>query len=416
MHGRFQFGPPAPPASLSFGVRPRPNDGLLAISMSVLRVLTIVIALALSARLSAEEIERIWVHGEINGRPVRFAFDTGAFTSALVRPTARQLGLEVMPAQTNTFLYVPGGKRDLEWTEECDMKVGPIEGRVRIPVIDLPTWGKADFEGVVGWDTVTNAVVCLEAFVDGVTFLSEVPPLAAEWPRVRAVPTVHGLGLEIPHANQASGILLIDTGSDKGVALPPQAWRKWKKAHPKAPLTLGTDASPSEGFYVYEEAWADKISFGPVTFKNVPIQEASRYAGDHLDTQYEGTVGLAALKRLELVVDPSHSVAYWRERKSSDSRYSYNGLAAVFAVTSEHPNEPVARVVNGGPAYAAGVRDGDVLLHVDGIKATSWSDSWLSRFELPAGTRLKLGLKRNGKSFETTATLSEILKPERSSN
>ena len=132
-----------------------------------------------------------------------------------------------------------------------------------------------------------------------------------------------------------------------------------------------------------------------------------------MDAQYEGTIGLAALKRLELVVDPSHSVAYWKQRKSTDSYryYSYNRLAAVFRSTAKDPNEPVARVLKGGPAYAAGVRDGDVLLQVDGIPVTSWNESWLSRFELPAGTSLKLTLKRDGKSFQTTATLREILQP-----
>jgi hypothetical protein len=49
---------------------------------------------------------------------------------------------------------------------------------------------------------------------------------------------------------------------------------------------------------------------------------------------------------------------------------------------------------------------------VDGIACKSWSESWLSRFYRPAGTKLKLTLERDGKSFKTTAILRDILHPE----
>lgn len=34
-------------------------------------------------------------------------------------------------------------------------------------------------------------------------------------------------------------------------------------------------------------------------------------------------------------------------------------------------------MVEGSPAYEAGVRDGDSLLQVDDVPATSWSDKWI---------------------------------------
>ena len=52
-----------------------------------------------------------------------------------------------------------------------------------------------------------------------------------------------------------------------------------------------------------------------------------------------------------------------------------------------------------------GVRNGDVLLQVDEVRLTSWSQSWLNHFGLKAGAKLKLTLDRDGKTFKTTATL-----------
>jgi S1-C subfamily serine protease len=60
-----------------------------------------------------------------------------------------------------------------------------------------------------------------------------------------------------------------------------------------------------------------------------------------------------------------------------------------------------------------GVRNGDVLLQVDEVRLTSWSQSWLNHFGLKAGAKLKLTLDRDGKTFKTTATLREILAPSK---
>jgi hypothetical protein len=373
------------------------------------RALFVLGVVAWSGWASAEEVERIWLDGEVNGKPVHFVFDTGSIYSALLRQTVEKLGLHLTPPQSVYSLYTPAGNQDLQFTEECAAKVREIEGPTRFAVLDMPAGAITDFDGILGWSSVTNAVVSIDAFVGGVTFLAKVPSLAAEWQHIPAISVYSGLGLEIEHGNHRNGVVVVDTGSDEGVALPPQTWRKWKKAHPRSPLTLGFNYTPSGGRYVYEEAWAEEISFGPLTFKNVPIEEGNPFASKPVGKGYEGTIGLAALKRLELVVDPRQSVAYWRQRKSTQSRYSYNRLGAIFTGTSKRPDEHVARVIKDGPAYIAGVRDGDLLLDVDGIKVTSSTDNCQSRFYLPAGTRLRLSLARRGKLFQTTATLSEIL-------
>ena len=375
--------------------------------------LLLLLATALPPLAGAQdETERIWVKGEVNGNPVRFAFDTGSPPSMLTRQTAQQLGLQLLPPQTNTYFYVSGGKQQyFDITKECTLKVPGIEGPMVFGIADVPPWGYADFEGVLGWLTVTNCVVSIDAMSGAVSFLDKVPPRVSKWSHTSAVSIYDGLALKIPHRNGTIGLLLVDTGTDKGVALPPQTWLKWKETHPNAPLTLGTEATPSDGFYMYEEAWADSISFGPITLKNVPIKNAGPSSHERLGKEYEGTIGLASLKQLELVVDPRHDVAYWRLRKSTYSTYSYNRLGAVFCATTNQLDKGVARVIKGSPAYAAGVRDGDVLLEVDGIKTTDWSSSWISRFNLPAGTKLKLTLDRKGKVFQTTATLTDILQP-----
>lgn len=220
------------------------------------------------------------------------------------------------------------------------------------------------------------------------------------------------LDIRIPLGAGREGILCIDTGADGGVYLPNAAWTEWTNTHRETATTLTTSFFPLEGFQVQTEAWARSISFGPITLTDVPTSNEGPTKASVWGTNYQGTLGLAALKRLDLVVDGVNSVAYLQSKKTPPLPYDHNRLGAVFVATGAHTNQGVAYVVAGSPAYEAGVRDGDILLQVDGIVCKSWSESWLSRFWRPAGTKLKLILERDGKTFKTTAILRDILHPE----
>jgi len=63
-------------------------------------------------------------------------------------------------------------------------------------------------------------------------------------------------------------------------------------------------------FFVQEEAWADEISVGPIVLKGVPIGRAGPAGSNRWSVQYEGTLGMAALKRLDIVVDGNKGIAY----------------------------------------------------------------------------------------------------------
>src|SRR5208282_4636003 len=177
------------------------------------------------------------------------------------------------------------------------------------------------------------------------------------------------------------------------------------ETHPHIPITLETAFTPDDGFFVTEEAWADQIFVGPVVLKGVPIERAGPAGATKWGAQYEGTLGLAALKRLDFIVDGNNGLAYLQAKKTRPPAHRYNRIGAIFAATTIQTNQAVARVVDGGPAYEAGVRNGDILLQVDEVTVTGWSDSWRSRFYMPTGTKLELTLKRDGRIFKTTATL-----------
>jgi len=353
--------------------------------------------------------ERIWLQAKINGQPVQFCFDSGSCISALCPQAVKRLGLKFIPAPTND----PGRGLLAGHTEECTLVLDGVAGPASFPVLDLPANVLADFDGLIGWWTVSPNILRIDAVAMEVAFLPSVPKETAQWDQlsVLAMTNSGALDLQIPRGAGRHGVLSIDTGSDSGLALPASEWSRWKEAHPRAPLTLKTDFTPSDGFYVTEEAWADQIAVGPIIMTGVPITRAGPLGSTRWGARYEGTLGLAALKRLDFIVDGNNGVAYLRAKRTRPPAYSHNRLGAIFVPTVQQPKQAIAQVARGGPADEAGVRDGDVLLQVDQLDVRSWRTDWPSRFSLPAGTRLKLTLQRDRKIFTTTATLRDILQP-----
>ena len=166
---------------------------------------------------------------------------------------------------------------------------------------------------------------------------------------------------------------------------------------------------------VAEEAWAEDLTLGPIKFTDIPIGEP-----DDADlvpgAEFQAALGIAALRRLDLIVDGPHYIAYLRPRQSSAPPYSHNRAGAVFLPPDFQRTNLFARVLEGSPAYRTGIRDGDEVLKVNGKDVPDWrtyGDSMESCCESPAGTELRFTLKRGETNFETTVVLHELLGPQR---
>jgi S1-C subfamily serine protease len=167
--------------------------------------------------------------------------------------------------------------------------------------------------------------------------------------------------------------------------------------------------------FAEEQAWAEKFSLGPLELTDVLIEEAADRIFSARLPDYAGTLGLEALKRLDLIVDGKHGIAYLRPKQTTSAPGDHNRLGAVFVPRDDQSDDLVARVLDGSPAFEGGIRNGDVLLSVGGRDVTTWrtdpGDPYNWAFESPAGTALELTVKRGDLTFKATVLLREILKP-----
>ena len=70
-------------------------------------------------------------------------------------------------------------------------------------------------------------------------------------------------------------------------------------------------------------------------------------------------------------MDGKTGVAYVQPHPGPRAPYQHNRLGAIFA-PGDASDDLVAFVLDGSPAYEAGIRNGDVLLKIGDLDATKW--------------------------------------------
>ena len=282
-------------------------------------------------------------------------------------------------------------------------------------ILEWPTGVRNELDGVIGWPPLRTNVWFFDGPRENVDIVPEVPQEALRWQKL-AVRQDNQLLLEVP-TDRGVRTVLIDTGAYTGLALAQDAWEAWNAANPKRPATMQAHVILSYGLVVSPEAWADEVTLGPLTLRDVPVAPAPQAAHD-AHPGYLGTIGLYGLSRMRLVVDGERNAAYVAPSDSPPKPYEHNRLGAVFTPKDLDSDPLIARVAPGSPAEEAGVRDGDRLLAIGGLDATRWRTDPavmpLSRhFERAAGTPIHLTLERDGERKLIEAVLRDILAPKR---
>ena len=277
-------------------------------------------AVALSLWVSASHAEeRIWLPAKINQKPVRLIFDTGASKLILFTRAAQRLGLAVSNPPPD---MVPSPGETLGGlSEECTLLIGPTTGRTRFSVVDTPSYIQWEEDGVLGWPPISGNIIRIDSGSRTVAFLAAVPEEVVGWTRFRVRPGPT-LCLEPIGDRAAKLVLVIDTGSEGGAALAPARWREWKRAHSNEPVTLDAFFMPGAGLMVKEQGWAKDLALGPLHLTDVPIVEANVAEISLGATQFAASLGLAALARLDFIVDGKQGVAYLRPKMTQIGRAS----------------------------------------------------------------------------------------------
>ncbi len=371
-----------------------------------------------AAALHADD--RLFIEAKVNDQPLKLAFDTGAGAGAPVifHDFATRHGIKIIPASPDIPLK-PGNVR-VSFTEAVKLELqGHTYLDAQLGVVDTMRDNPWDIDGLIGWPVTRNNIWLINGSSLKLIALAEVPPETAGWLKFREIKDSQTLFLALPQPGPgATASLGIDTGADDGVELSDKAWYQWRRAHLKQPVILEAYSMAGADLVITELAWADEIEIGGLILRGVPVTVMApmtqRGRPDAI-----AMLGLAALKRMDTVLDGKNGVAYFRPLITPPPPYKHNRLGAIFTPTDpETSSELLAHVAKGSPAEEAGVRDGDILLKIDQLDVTPWrshpdilaamKESWVKA----PGTKIRLTLRRGGKTLLIDVVLRNILGPE----
>lgn len=370
--------------------------------------------------LSVDIFDRIvYLPATINGAgPYTFVLDTGAGgISALDQSVAESLGLRLTP--------MPGGGGAGEETIEInrvDSLTISLPGLsfadrtvFTIPLHRMdPHWGKRK-DGVIGGDLLCTLVTRIDYeservdFHDATSYEYSGPgesiPVTNMGDFLFLNAEVFLYGKEKP----IDAFFLLDTGVRVSVFNTP-----YSKKH-DLPAQSSKTATGVTGFGIGGVSRGivgrvRGIRIGSFLFEHPVVDFSLDEAGALADTSFSGIIGADILGRFHVVLDYSRSKIVLEKNRCFDDPFEFDMCGIRFVMEGEQFDRvKVFYVFDGSPAAEAGVREGDVVMAIDGRVAGSFTREALREYMEREGKEVRLTIKRGDLRTEVTVRLRRMV-------
>lgn len=333
---------------------------------------------------------RIYIPAKVNGRHVEVLLDSGADTTVLDKSFAESIGREMLGSNIVTG---SGGEMDAGYARDVVIEIRNMKLDIpSVAVIDLAEISNRigiPLPVILGRDVFLQSIVDIDpsgptiAFHDPATFT---PPAAATMVPLEPLGTLRVVPVSIEGLPEAP--MIFDLGNGGYMSLGPDYWQKHNLLEGRRSSTRSSGAIGGE--QINRVATLKAIRFAGVTFRDVPAEFDSPNVETDSDRE-AGNVGMPLLRRFRMMIDfPNNRmfVIPLRDRIDEPFPRERAGLRVV-----QDGNRLVVRHVSvGSPAEAAGWKEGDSIVAIDGQKiGPDFPSSQLSLWAMrPAGTTVTL--------------------------
>jgi hypothetical protein len=204
--------------------------------------------------------------------------------------------------------------------------------------------------------------------------------------------------------------MLIDTGAELN------AWFQTitkESVHLPEKWVQGTIGEGFNGIITGKYGHIHQLCFGEFCLKNpiVSFPDSSTITGIIAQSKRDGTIGSQLLSRFNLFIDISRKRIFFKPNENFNNRYVYNiaGIEIVQITPSINLSE-VLDVWSNSPAEKAGIKKGDQINEINGIKAFEMTVSEIRKiFETPSRTPLILTVMREGKEIRVEIEMKDMI-------
>lgn len=321
----------------------------------------------------------------INGRPAEAWLDSGASMTILDAALAERLGIS-----TQGEVRAQGVARRMSGVRlaTAGLQIGALNlPRRRVAVTDLSALSQAaprPVEIILGRDVFDEAIVDIDFRARRIILSPKTgfapPPHATPLP-LRRLGVLRGFPITIGGARTTAVLDLGNAGSlmlDRGFA---EAFGLLKGRRVSTQMSFGADGAHESGAVSLDGVRLDGAVFDDVP-ADLVLEPASKAAAN---------VGLGLLSRFRVTVDFSGS-RLWLRPYPDAARRPFRKNRTGLTVLREGDGLRVRHVAKGSPAEAAGWREGELIVQVDGRSAAAAPE--LGRFSFgPPGRTVILTLQ-----------------------
>ena len=350
-----------------------------------------------SATIPVEIINNhVYLPVSINGHTLHFMLDTGG-RNLLTPQAATKAGVKSVGA-------FDGGGVGKNIVNQGVARVGEIIVGEKISfrhqafiVEPLPHFDQiegTDFDGLIGYEVLKRLVARIDYAGEEITFIqpSDFSSAGAgqtiPFTFFGSTPMVNG------SLDGVSGQFAVDTGSRAGLTL----WTPFVKAHQ---LIRRYHAGPDStigwgvgGKAVGHVARGGEFLLGGIRISHPVIVMQNAVGSSNSVKGDDGNIGGAILRRFMITFDYAHHMMYLQPNKNFSKPFDYDRSG--MWINQSDDGFVVESILANGPAAAAGLRVGDVIVSVNGkpaprMKLSDWRQSLR---ETNPGTRMHLGVRR----------------------
>ena len=181
-------------------------------------------------------------------------------------------------------------------------------------------------------------------------------------------------------------------------------WDKYKVDH------QGTGGGVTSQTSTVRNVRAQSLKVGDVVFDapRIVLQDPKdKGRGDYDlrgETLVDGLIGMESLRRLDFAIVPNESKLYIRKNAMFNDVQRINRAGLVVKSVNEKPT--AVWVAPGGPAWAAGIRKGDLIIGYAGGDGTIAGLDW--KLSGPPGDQIDLEYSHDGQTKQVSFKLVEV--------
>lgn len=351
----------------------------------------------------------VYVDAKLNGRTFGLLVDTGA--ANVMTPTVAQ-ALRLRSVGNAQVKGAGEFTENAAFTRVANVSLGDVRLRNQLfAVVPLEKLGAVEgvpFHGILGYELFKRFVVRIDYPRRTLTLYD-----AGAW---RAA----GAGVAIPFVfngtvpeieGEIDGIAAafdIDTGSRASVGLnSPFVQKHALRARFKPSIDAVTGwalGGPTRGTV----ARVGRVKLGPVVVPNVVVDMSLQRLGALTNTAPAGSIGSGLLQRFVVTFDYSRQRIYLLAQPGrARDGYDRSGLW----INQSAGGFRIDAVVPGSPGALAGLREGDVIVAVDGVSAAALllNDMRERLRDAPAGTVVRLRVRGGGTPRDVAIILRDLI-------